>query len=197
MRLAILVAPSDPSAGDAGARRMALAWLRGRLARFGFQIVIVGGGSELEADLQRAFDGVSPGDSVLLHLSGRLSGREAIALGDDAPDSSPSPLPLGSICGRLAARAPGHVSLIAELTHDEDPADPLAAAGCLETAVLALGARERGYLVLAAVRPTSAAPSRFRTTRCSRPCTSGPSRRPTATRWRRASRSPWYTQDRP
>jgi tetratricopeptide (TPR) repeat protein len=173
MRLAILVAPSDPSAGDAGARRMALAWLRGRLARFGFQIVIVGGGAELEADLQRALDGVSPGDSVLLHLSGRLSGREAIALGDDAPGGSPPPLPLGSICERLAARVPGHVSLIAELTHDEDPTDPLAAAGCLETAVFALGARERGYLVLAAVRPTSASVERVAFTRLAFPPPTG------------------------
>ena len=47
MRLAILVAPSDPRAGDAGSRRMALAWLRGRLARFGFQVVIVGGSTDL------------------------------------------------------------------------------------------------------------------------------------------------------
>jgi tetratricopeptide (TPR) repeat protein len=169
MRTAILVAPSDPRAGDAGARRMALAWLRGRLARFGFQVVIVGGTTDLAGDLQRAFEGVSPGDNVLVHVSGRLAGRTALAANDDASQA----VPLGYLGEALAARAPANASLVLEVTHDEDPDDPLAAAECLETVVAALGARDRGYRVLAALRPTSASVERVAFTRLAFPPPTG------------------------
>jgi tetratricopeptide (TPR) repeat protein len=148
---------------------MALAWLRGRLVRFGFQVVIVGGGGDLEGDLQRAFEGVSPGDSVLVHLSGRLAGRTALAANDDAS----AVLPLGAICAGLEARGPAAVSLVVEVTHDEDPDDPLAAAECLEVAVAALGARDRGYIVLAALRPTSSSVERVAFTRLAFPPPTG------------------------
>jgi hypothetical protein len=163
MRLAILVAPSDPRAGEAGARRMALAWLRGRLARFGFHVAIVGGSADLAADLEKAFAGVSPGDHVLVHVSGRLSGRDALALSDEAS------VPLRAICDGVAARAPGRVSLVAELMHDEDPDDSLAAAECLAAAVGAFGAREHGHRVLAAVRSTSSPVERVAFTRLAFP----------------------------
>ncbi len=169
MRTAILLAPSDARVGDAGGRRMALAWLRGRLVRFGFQVVIVGGGGDLAGDLQRAFEGVSPGDTVLVHLSGRLAGRTALAANDDAS----TVLPLGAICAGLEARGPAAVSLVVEVTHDEDPDDPLAAAECLEVAVAALGARDRGYIVLAALRPTSSSVERVAFTRLAFPPPTG------------------------
>jgi hypothetical protein len=148
---------------------MALAWLRGRLARFGFQVVIVGGSADLAGDLQRAFDGVSPGDSILVHVSGRLSGRNALAGGEDPSQA----VPLAYLCEGLAAREPAGVSLIVEVTHDEDPDDPLAAAECLEMAVASLGARDRGYLALAALRPTSAPVERVAFTRLAFPPPTG------------------------
>jgi tetratricopeptide (TPR) repeat protein len=142
---------------------MALAWLRGRLARFGFHIIIVGGTEDLEAEVRRAFEEVSPGDAVLLHVSGRLWGREALAASDS------SCMPLQALCEGLDARAPGRVSFVAELTHDEDPDDAIAAAECLETAMRALGARRRGHYVLAAVRPSSSSAERVAFTRLAFP----------------------------
>jgi tetratricopeptide (TPR) repeat protein len=142
---------------------MALAWLRGRLARFGFQIVIVGGTDDLEGEVGRAFEAVSPGDAVFLHVSGRLWGREALAANDE------SCMPLQALCEGLDARTPGRVSFVAEFTHDEDPDDALAAAECLETAMRALGARRRGHYVLAAVRSSSSSAERVAFTRLAFP----------------------------
>jgi hypothetical protein len=169
VRKAILVAPSEVRAGDPSARRMALAWLRGRLARFGFEVAIVGGGRNLRGDLEKAFDAVSPGDSVLLHVSGRLEGRDALAAGDEPSQA----VPLFFLFDGLAPREPSRVSLIAELTHDEDPDDPFAAAECLEAAVAALGARERGHLTLAALRPSSSPVERVAFTRLTFPPPTG------------------------
>src|SRR5271166_4892699 len=154
MRTAILIAPSDPRTGDAGARRMALAWLRGRLTRFGFNVAIVGGSQDLHADLARALATVSPGDTVLVHLSGRLAGRDSLAYGDGEA------LPLLSLSEGLATRSPEQVSFVAELMHEEDPGDTLLAAECLDEAVRMLGGRDRGHRVLAAVRPLSASVER-------------------------------------
>jgi tetratricopeptide (TPR) repeat protein len=144
---------------------MALAWLRGRLARFGFHVVILGGTAELGRELETALEGVSAGDNVLVHMSGRLLGRQALAASEDRSQS----IALSAVCDGLAARGPASVSLIVEVTHDEDPDDPLAAAECLEAAVNALGARDRGYLVLAAVRPTSSSVERVAFTRLAFP----------------------------
>jgi hypothetical protein len=169
MRTALLIAPSDPRAGDAGARRMALAWLRGRLARFGFHVVILGGTADLAGELGRALQGVSPGDNVLVHVSGRLASRRALAANEDASQT----LPLADLCDGLAARSPASVALIMEVTHDEDPDDPLAAAECLEMVVHALGARDKGYLVLAALRSTSSTVERVAFTRLAFPPPTG------------------------
>ncbi len=49
-RLALVVAPMDPLADSAAARRDALAWLRGQLALRGFQVSIVGAGDNPLAD---------------------------------------------------------------------------------------------------------------------------------------------------
>jgi tetratricopeptide (TPR) repeat protein len=162
MRFALLVAPSDPETGDAGARRMALAWLRGRLTRFGFNVVIVGGAEDPHAEIARAIAAVSEGDTVLVHLSGRLAGRDSLSFGREA-------LPLNVLSEGLTARAPLHLAFVAELMHEEDPGDALVAAECLEGAVRALGARQQGRLVLAAVRSFSAAVERVAFTRLTFP----------------------------
>ncbi|MGO9837160.1 MAG: tetratricopeptide repeat protein [Polyangiaceae bacterium] len=163
MRFAFLVAPSDPQTGDAGARRMALAWLRGRLTRFGFNVVIVGGAQDLHADIERAIAAVSEGDTVLVHLSGRLAGQDALFFGNAMN------LPLIELRDGLVARAPGRLSFVAELMHEGDPSDALLAVEFLDGAVRALGGRDRGHLVLACIRPLSAPVERVAFTRLAFP----------------------------
>jgi hypothetical protein len=163
MRFAFLVAPSDPQTGDAGARRMALAWLRGRLTRFGFNVVIVGGAQDLHADIERAIAAVSEGDTVLVHLSGRLAGRDALFFGNAMT------LPLIELRDGLVARAPARLSFVAELMHEGDPSDALFAVELLDGAVRALGGRDRGHLVLACIRPLSAPAERVAFTRLAFP----------------------------
>jgi len=162
MRFAFLVAPSDPRTGDAGERRMSLAWLRGRLTRFGFNVVIVGGAQDFHVDIARAIAVVSEGDTVFVHLSGRVAGRDSLSFGNGV-------LALSELAEGLVARAPAHLSFVAELTHEEDPGDPLIAAECLDGVVRSLGARERGHRVLAAVRPLSAPVERVAFTRLTFP----------------------------
>jgi tetratricopeptide (TPR) repeat protein len=163
MRLALVVAPYDPRLGDAASRRDTLAWLRGSLARFGFHVVIVGGGTDPEGDMARAIDKVSAGDTVLVHASGRLSARDALACGESGT------IPLGTLSSALATRAPAHVSFVVELAHEEDATDPLLATELLSEAVAALGAKERGFPVLAAVRPLAAGADRAAFTRLALP----------------------------
>ncbi len=166
MRLAFIIAPSDPRSGDAGLRREGLAWLRGRLARFGFHVIIVGGAQDPQADIERATERVTAGDTVLVHASGRLAGRESIAFGEEGR------LSLGALTSALAARSPGHVSFVLELTHEEAPDDALLAAGILAAAVHSLGAKPRGYPVLAALRPLGMAVDRLAFTRVALPVAS-------------------------
>jgi tetratricopeptide (TPR) repeat protein len=163
MRLALVVAPSDPRCGDATARREALAWLRSNLARFGFHVVIVGGGADPQGDLARAVDKVSAGDTVLVHASGRLAGRDSLACGESRS------VFLGTLSSTLAARGPAQVSFVVEFAHEEDPNDPLLATQCLDDAVRALGAKQLGYPVLAAVRPLAAVVDRVAFTRLTLP----------------------------
>src|SRR5450432_1634638 len=111
MRLALIIAPSDLRSGDLGLRREALAWLRGHLARFGFHVVIVGGAQDPQADIERAVEKVSPGDTVLVHASGVLAGRDSIAFGESVS------VPLGALTEALASRSPVHVSFVLELAH--------------------------------------------------------------------------------
>ncbi|HEY5146593.1 MAG TPA: hypothetical protein VII82_07485 [Polyangiaceae bacterium] len=163
MRFALVIAPSDSRSGDAALRREALAWLRGRLARFGFHVVIVGGAQDPQADIDRAIARVSEGDTVLVHISGRLADRDAIAFGDAGL------ITLGSLTQALANRSPAHVSFVLELTHEEDENDALLAAEILETTLFALRAKPFGYPVLAAVRPLAMAVDRVAFTRLALP----------------------------
>ncbi len=154
MRLAVVVAPSDPRAGDAVARREALAWLRGKLARNGFEVIIVGGGQEPTVALDKAALRVAPGDTLLVHVSGRLSERGLLAFGAGRT------LPLRAVADALASCAPAEVAFVAELMHADDPKDDRLGPDCLATAVEALsGSATQGAVatraVLAAVRPLS------------------------------------------
>ncbi len=166
MRLALIIAPSDVRAGDPGLRREALAWLRGRLARFGFHVVIVGAGPDPQADIERAAARINAGDTVLVHASALLAGRDSIAFGDSAS------VTLGSLTEALEARSPVHVSFVLELTHEEPANDALLAAEILGQAVHFLGAKPRGYPVLASVRPVGTTADRVAFTRLALPDTS-------------------------
>ena len=163
MRLALIIAPSDLRSGDLGLRREALAWLRGRLAHFGFHVVIVGGGQDPQADIDRALARVNPGDTVLVHASGVLAGRDSIAFGEAAS------VPLRSLTEGLAERSPVHVSFVLELAHEEPANDALLAAEILSEAMQSLGAKPRGYPVLAAVRPLGMRVDRVAFTRLALP----------------------------
>jgi tetratricopeptide (TPR) repeat protein len=163
MRLALVVAPSDPGLGDAAARRESLAWLRGQLARHGFHVVIVGGGHDPLADIQGAVANVSEEDTVLLHVSGRLSGRDCLQFGKAGA------IPLYALCDALAAKAPAYASFVLELMHEERAGDAALGSQCMAVAVRSLRARERGYSVLAAVRPVSASLDRVAFTRVALP----------------------------
>ncbi|HLK36178.1 MAG TPA: hypothetical protein VKU41_05455 [Polyangiaceae bacterium] len=160
MRLALVVAPADPALGDASARREALAWLRGQLARRGFDVVIVGAGLGPMKDIEAVLESVSHEDMVVVHASGRLSGRDSLAFGK-AGD-----LPLRALCDAVAARAPAQASFVLELMYVEDAA---VGGECMAMAVRSLHARERGYSVLAAVRSLSAGPDRIAFTRATLP----------------------------
>ncbi len=166
MRLALIIAPSDPRTGDGALRREALAWLRGRLAPYGFHVVIVGAGPDPQADIAKALARVNPGDTVLVHASGRLAGRDYIAFGEDVH------VALGSLTEGLAERAPAYVSFVLELTHEEPPNDALIAAEILAEAVQSLRAKAYGYPVLAAVRPLSMGLDRVAFTRLALPAAS-------------------------
>jgi len=159
----LIIAPSDSRSGDPDQRREALAWLRGRFARFGFHAMIVDGTQDPQESIDRATERVVSGDTVLVHASGRLFGREALAFGEVGS------LPLGALTSALAARSPGHVSIVLELTHEEEPDDALLAAEILGAAVDSLGAKAHRYPVLAAVRPLGMAVDRIAFTRLALP----------------------------
>jgi hypothetical protein len=158
MRFAVIVAPSDPRSGDASARREALAWLRGKLASFGFAVDIVGGGKDPQTALEAAAARVSAGDVLLVHLSGRLSGRRsslALAFGGGRS------VRLSTASQAFASRAPAQLGFVAELMHEEDPADAELASECLASVVRALVVPESGHAALAAVRPLTASVPRL------------------------------------
>src|ERR1700687_6020754 len=132
MRLALVVAPSDPALGDAAGRRESLAWLRGQLARHGFQVVIVGGGQDPLSDIEGAIANVAEADTVLVHASGRLCGRDCFQFGRAGA------IPLHALCDVLAARAPAYASFVLELMHEEGAGDAALGAQCMAVAVRSL-----------------------------------------------------------
>jgi len=150
MRCAVIVAPWDPRSSDAGAWSEAVAWLGASLGRLGYRVSVVDGGEDLAEQLANAFTEASPEDDVLVHISGHLARRGVLRVADGRW------LPLRVLGETLAAQVTANVSLVAELVHEDDADDALVAADHVASAVAALGARERGYGLIAAVRPATA-----------------------------------------
>ncbi len=123
------------------------------LARLGFRVAVVqgvGGGQDLPAELGRALQGVAAEDTVLVHVGGRLARRGVLRV------AAGQWMPLRTIGEVLASHAVADVSVLAELLHEDDAEDALVAADHVASIVSALGARERGYGMVAAVRPAAA-----------------------------------------
>lgn len=151
MRVAVVVSPWDQHASDAGTWSDAVAWLGASLGKMGFRVAVVDGAEDVQADLSRALDGLGQDDSVLLHVSGHLA-RRGVLRGPGGQW-----LPLRSVGETIAALAVADVSVIAELVHEDEADDALVAADHVASIVSAIGARERGYGMVAAVRPATAA----------------------------------------
>jgi tetratricopeptide (TPR) repeat protein len=151
MRSAVIVAPWDPSSSDAGAWSDSVAWLGAALAGFGFRVVVIDTVDDVEGRLAAALQGVSPEDDVLVHVSGHLARRGVLRIAGGRW------LPIRALGEALAAHAGPNVSLFAELVHPDDADDALVAADHVASSLAALGARQRGYAVVAAVRPAASA----------------------------------------
>jgi hypothetical protein len=102
---------------------------------------------------------VSPGDSVVVHVSGRLVGSDSIALGKTTP------LAFAAMTELLAARSPGYLSLILDLVQGEQADEPEPATDLASDAAWLLGAEERACSVLLAVRPRADVSDRIAFTR--------------------------------
>lgn len=150
MRVAVVIAPWDSSSSDADAWSDGVAMLGASLARLGFRVAVVGEGHDMAAELGRALEGIAADDSVLVHVGGRLARRGVLRI------RGGHWLPLRAIGEALAAHSVADVSVLAELLHEDDPEDALVAADHVASVVSALGARERGYGMVAAVRPAGA-----------------------------------------
>jgi hypothetical protein len=162
-RFAILVAPQDPKVSSAPARLEALGWLRNQVAPRGFQVAIVGSSADPLADLDPVAAKIAPGDVVLVHVSGRLVTNDFIAV------SGTAVLSLSAVTERLARCSPGYMSLILDLLRGEGSRSQPDPGELLSLTVQSLGAAERGYSVLAAVRPVSMASDRIAFTRAAMP----------------------------
>lgn len=149
MRVAVIVAPWDPRSSDAGTWSEAVAWLGATLGRLGFRVSLVDGAQDVGQSLAQALDGVSADDDVLVHVTGRLARRGVLRISDGRW------LPLRTLGEALAPHS-ANISVFAELVHEDEADDALVAADHVASTVAALGARERGYGVVAAVRPAGA-----------------------------------------
>src|ERR1700722_5513657 len=150
MRIAVIVAPWDPRSSDAGAWSETVAWLSAAFGRLGFAVSLVDGAEDMGGQLASALVGTSADDDVFVHISGNLARRGVLRISDGRW------LPLRALGETLAEHVTANVSLFADLVHEDDADDALVAADHVASAVAALGARERGYGVIAAVRPASA-----------------------------------------
>jgi tetratricopeptide (TPR) repeat protein len=151
MRVAVVIAPWDASAPEASAWSDGVAMLGAALAHLGFRVAVVGEGNDLASELAHALEGVGAEDTVLVHVGGRLARRGVLRV------RGGHWLPLRAIGEALSAHATADVSVLAELLHEDDAGDALVAADHVASIVSAIGARERGYGMVAAVRPASAA----------------------------------------
>jgi tetratricopeptide (TPR) repeat protein len=149
MRCAAIVALGDPRSSDAGTWLDAVTWLRQELSELGFQVAVVDG-EDVEGDLAAALEGVLPQDDVFLHISGRLVEQGVVRTADGRS------VRLQTLGDVLGVHGGANVSLFAELAYGEEPSDPLLAAEHVAAVIGAVGARPRGYAMVAGVRAASA-----------------------------------------
>jgi hypothetical protein len=159
MPLALVVAPSDPRTGDAASRREALGWLRGQLARSAFDVVIVGGGQDARAVVEKAAPTITPGDIVVVHVSGRLRGIDELAFGLE------SGISLRALTEIFEAQEPATLSFIVEVAYDDPPVHVPGPDELLALVIDAVASPARRHAVLAAVRPLTVPASRVAFTR--------------------------------
>ncbi len=100
--------------------------------------------------MAKAAASIRAGDTVIVHLSGRLIGREGLAFGGGRS------APLSRLREALAARQPAELSFLVDFTYEDDPNAPATAEERLTWAVGALGAESHVHAVLAAVRRDAA-----------------------------------------
>src|SRR5579859_2964062 len=108
MRLAVIVSPGDPHLPDAGAGPEPISWLIAALAGLGFQVSVLDGAEDVEGRLAKVLRQVSPGDSVLVHVSGRLARRGVVRTASGAW------MPLRKRGEGLRVCADAKVSILAE-----------------------------------------------------------------------------------
>jgi hypothetical protein len=150
MRCAVVLALGDPRSSDAGTWIDAVAWLRQELGELGFRVSVIDG-EDVEGDLARALEGVTPQDEVFIHVSGRLVDRGVVRTAGGRW------VRLQTLADAIAACGAGaDVSLFAELIHKDGEQDTRVAADHVASIVADIGAHSRGYALVAAVRPASA-----------------------------------------
>jgi hypothetical protein len=159
MRFAVIVAPGDSRPSGAPGGSEAFAWLRSVLGRFAFQVVTLDGGADVEGRLERVVANVSSEDTVLVHVSGRVVRRGVLRTAGGAW------LPMRTLGEALRACKSESVSVLAELVNEDRPQDPRFGNEHLASLLDGLGARERGYGVVAAVRSALWPIDRFAFTR--------------------------------
>ena len=126
-----------------------MSWLGEALSRLGFQVTLIAGGPIVVGEIARAFERVSAEDSLLVHVSGHLARRGVLRLGQGQW------LALRVIADALARQKPPNVSLLAEFVHPDDSEDAFVGAEHVASVVSSFEGRERGYGVVAAVRPST------------------------------------------
>src|SRR5579862_4505829 len=146
MRFALIVSPGDPYVPDTPTSAEAIEWLNAALTGFGFQVGVLDTGDEFEVRLGSLLASVSPGDTLFVHVSGRLARRGVLRT------SSGAWLPLRKLGDVLRTCAGAHVSILAELVNEDHPQDARFAGEHVASILGAIGAQEFGYNAIAAVR---------------------------------------------
>jgi hypothetical protein len=112
------------------------------VTRRGFQVAI----ASSQRLLLGNFEKISPGDSVLLHVSARLAARDSFVL------TEAEAFPLSALTSLLAGRSPGYASIILDLVYGGEAGWGHIPDGLVSEAAQSLGAVEYGYSVLAGLR---------------------------------------------
>ena len=201
MRLAsVLVFFLTPLRRDASFLEEALAWLRGRLARFGFHVVIVGGACGTPRPMSNG-----PRNASRQGRRGPRSRDRQARRGGGSGHGDTGRLTLGGPYSRLPRACPSISGFVLESPTKKSPTTRCSRPRSSAAAGYSLGAKRRATPVPAALRPLEmegSIASRSRVSRC-RPrantmvrhhgslvskCTTRRPRTGTAARSRRASR---------